>query len=61
MQERGKLIKPEDVVRDYFDGAVSVRWVLKHVRPRVDLARGVVRYYARDVEQWIESRRGKAA
>lgn len=58
---RGKLLKPEEVVRDYFDGAVSVRWVLKHVRPRVDLARGVVRYYEADVRAWIESRRGVAA
>jgi predicted DNA-binding transcriptional regulator AlpA len=32
-----------------------VRWVLKHVRPRVDLARGVIRFYERDVEAWMES------
>jgi hypothetical protein len=61
VSDRGKLLKPDEVVERYFDGAVSLRWVLKHVRPRVDLARGVVRFYERDVEVWIESRRSKAA
>jgi hypothetical protein len=61
MTDRGRMLKPDEVAARYFDGAVSVRWVLKHVRPRVDLARGVIRYYERDVEAWMESRRGKAA
>jgi hypothetical protein len=60
IHDRGQLLKPDEVVRDYFDNAVSLRWVLKHVRPRVDLARGVVRFYERDVLDWIASRR-KAA
>lgn len=59
--DRGKLLDPAEVWARYFAPKLSVRWVLKHVRPRVDLARGVVRFYERDVEAWVESRRGKAA
>ncbi|MFN9086714.1 MAG: hypothetical protein ACK6DP_05155 [Gemmatimonas sp.] len=62
---RGRLLTAGEVIARYFpagDGERSVtpRWVYAHVFPRVDLARGVVRYYEADVEAWLESRRRAA-
>jgi hypothetical protein len=61
----GKLLTAAQVIARYFptvggERPVSTRWVHEHVFPRVDLARGVVRYYERDVEAWIDSRRRAA-
>jgi hypothetical protein len=52
---------PDEVWRTYFAPQLSVRWVLKRVTPRVELARGVVRYYEADVVAWIETKREQAA
>lgn len=62
---RGRLLTAAEVGRRYFAGddgvaAVSDRWIYQHVRPRVELARGVVRFYEADVEAWLESRRRAA-
>lgn len=59
---RGRLITPEEVQRRYLlkeDGTpeLSTRWVCEHVRPRVDIARGVVRFYEEDVEAFFAKRR----
>jgi hypothetical protein len=61
----GKLLTAAQVIARYFptvagERPVSTRWVHENVFPRVDLARGVVRYYERDVEAWIDSRRRAA-
>jgi len=62
---RGRLLTAAEVGRRYFaddrgESAVSDRWIYQHVRPRVELARGVVRFYEADVEAWLESRRSAA-
>jgi len=62
---RGRLLTASEVGRKYFadehgDAAVSDRWIYQHIRPRVDIARGVVRFYEADVEAWLESRRRAA-
>ena len=65
MIARGRLLTAAEVGRRYFadeSGAstVSDRWIFQHVRPRVEIARGVVRFYETDVEAWLESRRRAA-
>ena len=55
------MLTPLQVQQRYFldDEGQPVRdteWICKHVRPRIDLARGVVRFYADDVEAWLASR-----
>lgn len=65
MIDRGRLLTAAEVGQRYFanergESAVSDRWIFQHVRPRVDIARGVVRFYERDVEAWLESRRSAA-
>lgn len=63
--DRGPLLDVEHVqaMLAGSNGAptVSRRFILANVRPRVDLARGVVRWYRDDVLAWIDSRRSKAA
>jgi len=62
---RGRLLTAAEVGRQFFadahgESAVSERWIYQHVRPRVDIARGVVRFWEADVEAWLESRRSAA-
>lgn len=62
---RGRLLTAAQVAATYFAGddgwpSVTPRWIYQHVRPRVELARGVVRFYEADVEAWLESRRRAA-
>lgn len=65
MIDRGPLLDVDQVLAMLPSSngapAVSRRFVLANVRPRVDLARGVVRWYRDDVLEWIDSRRSKAA
>ena len=65
MTSRGRLLTAAEVGRRYFadesgESTVSDRWIYQHVRPRVDIARGVVRFYEQDVETWLDSRRRAA-
>jgi hypothetical protein len=62
VSDRGRLLKPSEVRARFFAGPdgesdITERWILKHVKPRVNLARGVVRFYEGDVEAFLESRR----
>ena len=65
MTDRGPLLDVNEVLAmlPSRNGApvVSRRFILANVRPRVDLARGVVRWYRDDVVAWIDSRRSKAS
>ena len=59
---RGRLITPEEVqtrylLRENGEPMLSTRWVCEHVRPRVDIARGVVKFYESDVEAFFANRR----
>lgn len=63
---RGRLLTAAEVARTFFadehgQPSVSLRWIHRHVRPRVDIARGVVRFYEADVEAWLETRRTATA
>lgn len=65
-EDLGKLLTAQQVIDRYFPSVegerrISARWVYENVFPRVDLARGQVRYYERHVEQWIASRIRDAA
>ncbi len=51
----------EHIAEHHFAGEVSAVWVLKHVRPRVELARNKVRFYDDDVAAWIAARTKGAA
>lgn len=53
----GRLLTPAEVATRYFDGVVSARWVCKHVRPRVELTARSMRFYEKDVEAFLFSRR----
>lgn len=52
----GRLLTPEEVAQR-LGGVVSPRWVVEHVRPRVEINRRVIRWYEADVEAWLASRR----
>lgn len=59
---RGRLITPEEVQRRYLldeEGTplLTTRWVVDNVRPAVRIARGVVKFYEQDVEEFFAKRR----
>ena len=65
MTPRGRLLTADEVRAKFFADernrpTVSARWVFQHVTPRVNIARGVVRYFEQDVVEWLESRRSAA-
>lgn len=53
--ERGRLLTAREVAERL--GGVSPRWVLTHVRPRVELHAYRIRWWEADVEAWLASRR----
>lgn len=54
--QRGRLLTAREVA-ERLGGAVSPRWVLEHVRPRVELHPYRIRWWEADVEAWLASRR----
>jgi hypothetical protein len=57
----GPLRTARYVAEHHFAGGVTPDWVLKHVRPRVQLSRAKVRFYDADVQAFIERHREVAA
>lgn len=45
-----------EIAESHFGGKVSPQWVLKHVRPRLELTRNRVFFYDADVSAWIAAR-----
>jgi hypothetical protein len=53
----GRLLTPKEVAAQYFDGHVTPQWITRHVRPRVEVTSRLIRFYEKDVEAWLASRR----
>lgn len=51
----------EEVATLHFAGKVDARWVLKHVRPRLEFSRSRVFFYDDDVRAWIAAHAKEAA
>lgn len=59
--DRGRLLDAETVAHEKLGGAVSPKWVRVHVPHKVTLGHSTVRWYERDVDAWLDSRREGAA
>lgn len=53
---KGPMRTAAEIAESHFGGKVSAEWVLKHVRPRIELSRNKVFFYDADVVAWIQSR-----
>lgn len=53
---KGPMRTASFVAEHHFGGTVTARWVLEHVRPRIELSRTKVFFYDEDVIAFIESR-----
>jgi hypothetical protein len=58
---KGPMRTADEVAELHFGGKVDARWVLKHVRPRLQLSRAKVLFYDDDVRAWIAARAEEAA
>jgi len=57
--DRGLLLTPEQVAQ--LIGGVSAAWVRRNVRPKMRIGHSTVRYFASDVQAWLEARRKDGA
>jgi predicted DNA-binding transcriptional regulator AlpA len=55
--DRGRLLTAAQVAAELLGGTVSPSWVRRHVTPKVVLGHSTVRWYAADVQVWLEARR----
>ncbi len=53
---KGPMRTAAEVARDHFFDKVKPEWVLRHVRPRIQLSRTKVFFYDEDVVAWIARR-----
>jgi len=53
--DRGLLLTSEQVAQ--LIGGVSAAWVRRNVRPKMRIGHSTVRFYAGDVQAWLEARR----
>lgn len=58
---KGDMRTAEEVATLHFAGKVDARWVLKHVRPRLEFSRSRVFFYDDDVRAWIAAHAKEAA
>ena len=61
VEDAGRLVTPEEAARflNVLDrhGAPNVRWVVRHVTPRVQLSARVIRYWEADLRRFAMQRR----
>jgi predicted DNA-binding transcriptional regulator AlpA len=56
--DRGRLLTGEEVA-SLIGGNVSTSWVRRTVPHKLTLGHSTVRWYERDVREWLEQRRGE--
>jgi len=55
--DRGRLLTAAQVAAELFNGTVSAAWVRRNVPHKVVLGHSTVRWYAGDVQAWINTLR----
>ena len=55
--DRGRLLTAAQVAAELFNGSVSTAWVRRNVPHKVVLGHSTVRWYAGDVQAWINALR----
>ena len=55
--DRGRLLTAAQVAAEAFNGTVSAAWVRRNVPHKVVLGHSTVRWYAGDVQAWINTLR----
>ena len=55
--DRGRLLTAAQVAAELFNGSVSTAWVRRNVPRKVVLGHSTVRWYAGDVQAWIDTLR----
>lgn len=55
--DRGRLLTGDQVAAELFNGTVSAAWVRRNVPHKVVLGHSTVRWYAGDVQVWINTLR----
>ena len=55
--DRGRLLTADQVAAESFNSTVSAAWVRRNVPHKVVLGHSTVRWYAGDVQAWIDTLR----
>ncbi len=55
--DRGRLLTAAEVAAELFNDSVSAAWVRRNVPHKVALGHSTVRWYAGDVQTWINTLR----
>ncbi len=55
--DRGRLLTAAQVAAELFNGTMSATWVRRNVPHKVVLGHSTVRWYAGDVQAWINTLR----